>query len=81
MFPTHTTRHRRERLADRTESDPLSTAAFVVPLLALVHPAAPVVALLLLCGHRLGRSAHAPTDTVASGDRRRRRRPPLPNVL
>jgi len=61
MSPIHTTRPRRERLADRTESDPLLTALFVVPLLALVHPGIPVAAALLLCGRRLGRSANAPT--------------------
>jgi hypothetical protein len=61
MFPIHTTRPQRERLADRAESDPLLTALFVVPLLALVHPAAPALAVLLLCGRRLGRSTRAPT--------------------
>jgi len=61
MHTTPSTRPRCERLADRTEYDPILTALSVVPLLALVHPVAPVAALLLLCDRRIGRTARSPT--------------------
>ncbi|WP_251329861.1 hypothetical protein [Haloplanus pelagicus] len=52
---TPRTRPRCARLAQCTASSPLPVALSAVLLLALVHPAAPVLGLFLLCGWRLGR--------------------------
>jgi hypothetical protein len=72
---TFRTRPRHERLAARTEVDPDVTILLLAPILAVVHPAAVAVAVLVLAARRLG---PAPEGRSPTGHGRVRRRPATP---